>query len=295
MTTDRIPERRRRKTTSLSDRRASSQKPRIVYLATPASDMEPAYVRLATEFSGRGYGIVPDVQAVASAGWIPPLSIGEALGIAETSVHLIGEAEAPGSAVALQLAQARSRTAASNEANGTIGFRRYIWVPRIFRSASSGGDVAIERDPIAALIRFDVQIATDKIIGDVLGKFIEYLFQELDKTGPRPAPSETRLRDKRPRSLDDVAPTGERSAPTPRPNRVGTVLSGGEHEAKRYYVSYAWADPTDPDRKRRLTHFAPRLAGAVSRFFVTRKSCGRESKYRALCRNLAQAISCLFF
>ena len=45
---------------------------------------------------------------------------------------------------------------------------------------------AVERDPLKALERFDQQIATDKIDGDILSKFIEYLFQYLTETAPKP-------------------------------------------------------------------------------------------------------------
>ena len=37
-----------------------------------------------------------------------------------------------------------------------------------------------------SLERFDVQTATDKIDGDILGKFVEFLFQYLTETAPRP-------------------------------------------------------------------------------------------------------------
>ena len=45
---------------------------------------------------------------------------------------------------------------------------------------------AVERDPLKALERFDQQMATDKIDGDILSKFIEFLFQYLTETAPKP-------------------------------------------------------------------------------------------------------------
>jgi hypothetical protein len=48
------------------------------------------------------------------------------------------------------------------------------------------GLAAVERDPLKVLERFDGQLRTDKIDGEILSKFIEFLFQYLTETAPRP-------------------------------------------------------------------------------------------------------------
>ena len=62
-----------------------------------------------------------------------------------------------------------------------------VWAPKILdQGGAAPAGPAVERDPLKALERFDQQIATDKIDGDILSKFVEYLFQYLTETAPKP-------------------------------------------------------------------------------------------------------------
>ena len=56
-----------------------------------------------------------------------------------------------------------------------------------FRPRRRGRRV-VERDPLQILKRSDEQIATDKVDGDVLSKFVEFLFQYLGKRAPQLSP-----------------------------------------------------------------------------------------------------------
>lgn len=162
---------------------------RTVYLAKPAGDMREAYDRLVKELQGRGYAIVPDPKeeipyASYAAAWID-----EALTGAELSVHLLGEK--PGYApegeeriVKLQLARAAARVPAAPAARAEVdrGFHRVMWAPKVLQDDASGP--AHERDPAEVLSRFDQQLPSDKIEGDTLSKFVDFLIQHLVNTAP---------------------------------------------------------------------------------------------------------------
>jgi hypothetical protein len=165
---------------------------RTIYLAKPAVDMEAAYARLAFELQGKGYSVVPDVDSDVPKDSSVLAYVNDALAKAEASVHLIGEKkgfapddDALDPVVKLQLGRARER--AAQIAGGRI-FRRIVWAPKILDFAAQPLGAATERDPLQVLERFDTQIATDKIDGDILGKFIEFLFQYLTETAPRIIP-----------------------------------------------------------------------------------------------------------
>jgi hypothetical protein len=166
---------------------------RIVYLAKPASDMKAAYARLAIELQGKGFAVVPDVTADLpdDAGALSVVK--DALAKAEASIHLVGDK--PGFApegldpiVKLQLALARDKAAAGGGAAAPV-FRRIVWAPKALDSCEPSAAQAADRDPLRALERWDRQIATDKIDGDILSKFVEFLFQYLAETAPKPRAS----------------------------------------------------------------------------------------------------------
>ena len=166
---------------------------RTVFLSKPASDMKEAYARLAFELQGKGFAVVPDVSADLPNDAKALAIVKDALAKAEASVHLVGEK--PGFApegldtiVKLQLAQARERSLPSPEASKP-GFRRIVWAPKIFDGGEKAANGTAERDPLEALARFDTQIGADKIDGEILSKFVEYLFQYLAETAPRCASS----------------------------------------------------------------------------------------------------------
>ena len=99
---------------------------------------EQAYMRLATEFRGRGYGVrAPDPRSGIFNGRAAEQFVDQALNGAEFSVHLIGAEETPDRIVAMQLARARDRAGAAKAAGATMLFRRMIWAPRIFQAGGS--------------------------------------------------------------------------------------------------------------------------------------------------------------
>ena len=167
---------------------------RTVFLARPASDMKAPYVRLVTELQGKGFTVAPDPDADMPSDGRAADFVTDALAKAEVFVHLVGDSggfapEGLDSIVKLQLALARDKAAQAEGPPGRRLNRRIVWAPKIL---DEGGTApvgpAVERDPLKALERFDQQIATDKIDGDILGKFIEFLFQYLTETAPRPQP-----------------------------------------------------------------------------------------------------------
>jgi hypothetical protein len=162
---------------------------RTVYLAKPAGDMRAAYDRLVKELQGRGYTVVPDPKeeipyTSSAAAWID-----EALTSAELSVHLLGEK--PGYApegeeriVKLQLARAAARVPAAPDSRADLdrSFHRVMWAPKVLADGASGP--ALERDPAEVLSKFDRQLPADKIEGDTLSKFVDFLIQHLVNTAP---------------------------------------------------------------------------------------------------------------
>ncbi len=160
---------------------------RTVYLAKPASDMKAAYSRLALELQGKGFSVVPDVSADLPSDATAAASVKDALAKAEVAVHLVGKR--PGFApegldpiVKLQLALAREKATASAQPI----FRRIVWAPKVLDAGEASAAPIAGRDPLQALERCDAQIASDKIDGDILSKFVEYLFQYLTETAPHP-------------------------------------------------------------------------------------------------------------
>ena len=62
-------------------------------------------------------------------------------------------------------------------------FRRIVWAPKVLEEAATL-ERKVERDPLAVLAKFNQQLATDKVEGDSLSKFVDFLFQHLDRTAP---------------------------------------------------------------------------------------------------------------
>jgi TIR domain len=165
---------------------------RLVYLSKPATDMKEAYARLALELQGKGFTVVPDIAADIPNDATALDYVNGALAKAEVSIHLLGEIagfapERLDPIVKLQLARAREQAAGQNDRDQRA-FRRLVWAPKILDAGGATVEPVAARDPLQALARFDAQIATDKIDGDILGKFIEFLFQYLAETAPPPPP-----------------------------------------------------------------------------------------------------------
>jgi hypothetical protein len=165
---------------------------RTVFLAKPAGDMKAAYVRLVTELHGKGFNVAPDPSADMPSDKSAEAFLTDALSKAEVFVHLVGDSEgfAPeglDKIAKLQLRLARAKAAPAEGPSGQRLNRRIVWAPKILdQGGAAPGGPDVERDPLKALERFDQQIATDKIDGDILSKFIEFLFQYLTETAPKP-------------------------------------------------------------------------------------------------------------
>jgi hypothetical protein len=165
---------------------------RTVFLAKPASDMKAAYVRLVTELQGKGFTVAPDPSADMPSDASAEALLTNALSRSEVFVHLLGDSggfapEGLNNIVKLQLELARAKSAQAEGPPGQKLNRRIVWAPKILdQGGAAPASPGVERDPLKALERFDQQIATDKIDGDILSKFIEYLFQYLTETAPKP-------------------------------------------------------------------------------------------------------------
>jgi len=165
---------------------------RTVFVARPADDMWPGYIRIVDELRNRGFAVVPDSDIPKENGAVE--FIDHALARAEVAVHLLGgeRGYAPAEEepiVSLQLARAALRTqAASASEPDQSEFRRIVWAPKILddTAAPTPGRPG-ERDPLAVLARFGEQLPGDKVLGENLIRFVDFLYQYLDKTRPRTA------------------------------------------------------------------------------------------------------------
>jgi TIR domain-containing protein len=162
---------------------------RTIFVAKPASDMRIGYDRVVSELVGKGHTVVPEpTEDVPLDSAVD--TIGAALADAEIAVHLLGQkaGDAPEDQppmVKLQLALAAAR--ASKDIQGK--FHRIVWAPSLWTIPSSTGQPPTEatRHPLEVLARFDQQLATDKIEGDSLSKFVDFLNQHISViTPPRP-------------------------------------------------------------------------------------------------------------
>jgi hypothetical protein len=162
---------------------------RTVFLAKPASDMKAAYVRLVTQLQGKGFTVAPDPSSDVPSDNSAEMFTTDALTKAEVFVHLVGDSggfapEGLDNIVKMQLGLARAKAAQAEGPPGQKLNRRIVWAPKILDEGGAAPvGPAVERDPLKALERFDQQIATDKIDGDILSKFVEFLFQYLTETG----------------------------------------------------------------------------------------------------------------
>lgn len=162
---------------------------RTIYLAKPATDMFGAYDRLVKELGGRGYTVVPEAGSPIPEDSSAVDFIDQALRSAEASVHLLGEKSGPSPEdqppiVKLQLARSAAMVTAGSCGRNT-GFHRIIWAPKILDpSPSLASASSPERDPLAVLTKFDHQLPADKIEGDSLSKFVDFLMQHLVRTAP---------------------------------------------------------------------------------------------------------------
>jgi hypothetical protein len=141
------------------------------------------------ELVGRGFAVVPDpATEIRSSNALT--FIDECLEQAEISVHLLGEKtgftpEDQEPIVKLQLARATEREAScagTADDNGSC-FRRIIWAPKILEAESTAN--AAERMPAIVLVNFTEPVASDKIVGENLSKFVIFLKDYLVATEQR--------------------------------------------------------------------------------------------------------------
>ena len=154
------------------------------------------------ELIRRGFRVVPDPSAaLPSAGELAARAIDEALAGAELSVHLLGAKAGPipedsVPLVRLQLERAAARIVQPAPAvPDPRAFHRVIWAPRILQALAED---AAARDPFAVLAKqsglaADAKPETairpgDKLDGDTLTKFVQFVLQHLAEIG-RPASS----------------------------------------------------------------------------------------------------------
>jgi hypothetical protein len=167
---------------------------RTIFLAKPASDMRAAYGRLVKELRGKGHAVVPDPAADIPLDSTATAFIDAALKEAEISLHLLGDKTGPAPEdespiLKLQLDRAAAKAAAA----GGTGFHRLIWAPKQLEAAgeSPGGAApatpTADRDPLGVLAKFDRQLPTDKIEGDTLSRFVDFLNAHLIAIVPRAA------------------------------------------------------------------------------------------------------------
>lgn len=159
---------------------------RTIYVAKPASDMRAGYDRIVSELVGKGHTVVPPPKDEIPLDTAVDV-INASLSQAEITVHLLGEkaGEAPEDQlplVKLQLALAAAR----ETQGGGATFHRVIWAPSLWTVKPSPALPAHEamRHPVDVLAKFDSQLPTDKIEGDSLSKFVDFLNQHLLAIAP---------------------------------------------------------------------------------------------------------------
>jgi hypothetical protein len=153
---------------------------RTVYLARPARDMANAHARLVRELVGHDYTVIPDHDIPADEGASAIAFIDEALARASVSIHLLGfqSGYAPEGAspiAKLQLERAALRVGAG----GAAPFRRIVWAPKVLEKDPPDPTPVAERDPLQALEGFAPRLDGDKVDGQILSKFVDFLFQNL--------------------------------------------------------------------------------------------------------------------
>lgn len=165
---------------------------RTIYVAKPASDMRAGYDRIVSELVGKGHTVVPD-----PATDIPLNSavavVDAALSDAEIAVHLVGERAGDTPEDQLPMVSLQLARSAAKQAKDGAKFHRLIWAPALWTVPPDANSPAreITRHPVDVLAKFDRQLPTDKIEGDSLSKFVDFLNQHLVAIAPaKPLPTE---------------------------------------------------------------------------------------------------------
>ncbi len=172
-----------------------------VYLAKPAADMREPYLRLHKELLVRKFNVVPRVPDEIPLDTTATDFIRNELEGARVSIHLIGKSVGPAPIdlehiVKLQLAKAAERVpAVPAEDRATSDFHRLIWAPRIFEDAKGQ---TFERDPIDTFKSFGTEMEGDRIEGDSISPFVEFVVKHLGDIDnppppPPPAPNDSQI------------------------------------------------------------------------------------------------------
>jgi TIR domain len=170
---------------------------RKIFLAKPAPDMRADYLRLHKELTDEGYNVEPPASAeIPLDTLVATKFIDDALAGAEASVHVLGKSAGHAPAdlepiVRFQLAKTAEKISMPNLAErARPEFRRIIWAPRIFEDAKGQ---TFERDPIDTFKSFGRQLPGDRVEGDSISPFVEFLIANLGSLGeqvpPPPLPS----------------------------------------------------------------------------------------------------------
>jgi hypothetical protein len=163
---------------------------RIIYVAKPASDMRAGYDRIVSELVGKGHTVVPAPSEDISLGSAVAV-IDDALSNAEISVHVLGEkaGEAPEDLAPLVKLQLERAAAKATKDKGAT-FHRIVWAPSLWPVQPDATQPPREstRRPQDVLNRFDSLSAGDKVEGDSLSKFIDFLNQHLIVIAPARPP-----------------------------------------------------------------------------------------------------------
>jgi hypothetical protein len=159
---------------------------RTIYVAQPAADMREAYDRVVKELQGRDFAIAPDPGSEIPKDDTATEFVDAALARSEFSIHLLGEklGYAPDGTepiLKLQIARAAAKIAKPSVADFRHGsFFRLFWAPRTL--VTNGVGTNSVRDPIAVLANLDRQLDSDKVEGESLSRFIDFLIQRIDVT-----------------------------------------------------------------------------------------------------------------
>ena len=143
--------------------------------------MADAYDRLTRELRGWRYEVVPspgeEIPNDASALEF----VNRALSEAEISIHLLGESagRSPEDLPAISKLQLERAAARAQDAGG---FHRLIWAPEQFKSPATKAEPS--RDPLAVLAQFNIQLASDKVFGQEITKFVDFVSQHLLSFAP---------------------------------------------------------------------------------------------------------------
>jgi hypothetical protein len=181
---------------------AGNANPITVYVAHPAADMKQSYDTLIEELKRRGIGVVPDsTQTLPMQGDQAVALIDGALAEALVSIHLLGDKagfqpEDAAPIVRLQLERSAAKVALSMvpETQGPPAFHRLIWAPSVIPGAAEGSvsrnifDVLAKHSVIPnGGKREDALCQGDKLDGDTLTKFVQFVLQHIEEVARPPS------------------------------------------------------------------------------------------------------------